>query len=188
MAATIQAEWSGIRWGICDGAVRGLQTLARTRALKAVQQSDLSGSASVATRGMEPFTATISWRISSAATGDGVTDKATFVRDTIDAWEAAIGQSDHLLVGGSRWCPEPLRLTAVSSSEITLDAFGRLLAATITATFTEDVPERAAKRKSAARRPRRASPAIYEELGTASSSAAPSHEQRKAAVLGGKNR
>lgn len=178
MSSTVQAEWGGFKFGVVGGAVRGIATLARTRALKAVQQADINGSASVATRGMEPFTATLNWTESAVAGGS--------VRDTLQGWEDAIGQSDYLLVGGSRWYSEPLRLMGVSASEIVVDTFGRLISATITVSFSEQVAEQTVKRKSTAKKKRTASPAIFAELGTTAPTA--TADQKKAAVEGGKIR
>ena len=162
--ASIQASWRDHRWGYVDGAAVGLQALTRVRALKAVQQSGTRSGASLNYLGMEPFTCSLSWTLSAAIRGAADED---FIRTEITAWEADLGQYDTLTVGGEAWHDKPMQLINFSASAIQLDARGRILSATLTATWAEKLPEKDKARRSKVLA-RKASPATERALGIAS--------------------
>lgn len=137
MSAKIQAEWLDFIFGVPAVSLAGLSSVARTRRLKAVQQDDLDTGASFNYRGMEPFQTTFTWTMA----GNGI-------RDEIARWEAAIGSFDVLKVGGAQFYPAELQLTQVTASDIRLSPSGDYLTASMTATFSEYVPEKASARKA----------------------------------------
>lgn len=180
---TIQATWHGHSWGFVRGAAKGLQALSRLRALKAVQQANTRGGASLNFRGFEPFTCSLSWALSAAARGADAEDD--FVRKEIEAWEADLGQDGTLEIGGQAWHDRPLRLVSLSSSDIQLDGQGRIVAAVLTATWAEVLPEKDQKRRSK-NVLKKASPATEKALGISSGAdVKPSAEAKRLAVQKG---
>ena len=177
---TIQASWHEHSWGFVRGAAKGLQALSRLRALKTVQQANVRGGASLNFRGFEPFSCSLSWTITAASRGSEA--DADFVRKEIAAWEADLGQDDTLIVGGEAWHDRPLRLISVASSDIQLDGQGRLISATITASWAEVLPEQDEKRRRK-NTLRKMSPATEKALGIASGAdVKPSAEAKRMAA------
>ena len=122
------------RWGrkgfiVSPSKIVPIANIATGVKLKTDSENDTSGTATTNTRGRELQTVTFDTKYLAAA---GVNP-----RGQIAEWEAELGNVYPLYIGGKRFGPPKMKLTAVNETEIQLTPKGEFISVTISITLEE---------------------------------------------------
>ena len=123
------AQWGPKGFLVSPTKVAVLEGLSTSLTLKKDSENDTSGTQPTNTRGRELRPITFKVTYLAAAGVDP--------RGQINEWEAQLGNSYPLFIGGERFGPEKMKLTKVSASDIWLDNFGNFLKAVVSITMEE---------------------------------------------------
>ena len=123
------AKWGPKGFIVSPTKIVPLLNLSTSFSMKSDTGNDTSGTAATNQRGRELQTVSLSTLYVRAAGVDP--------RGQIAEWEALVGQSHPLYIGGQRFGPAKLTLKSVDVSDILLTNSGRFLQAAIALTFEE---------------------------------------------------
>lgn len=123
------AKWGPKGFLVSAGMVVPFMGLSSTVSVKADTQNDTSGTAQVNKKGRELQPISFSTIYLRAA---GVDPRAQ-----VEEWEALVGESHPLIVGGKRFGPAKLMLESVSTSDVLTSNDGTFLQAKVALTFKE---------------------------------------------------
>lgn len=127
------AQWQGKTWEVSQRKLAAIEGFTTTYRLNTETNEDAEGYPPTNVRRMELQTLAMETFV-SMSTGTGVAQE-------IASWEALIGASGPLLIGGMRFGPERFRLTDLSVNDVIIDDMGRMAAARLSFSFTEDADE-----------------------------------------------
>lgn len=136
------AKWGPKGFLVSAGRVVPFMGLSSTVSVKADTQNDTSGTAQTNQKGRELQPISFSTTYLRAA---GVDPRAQ-----VEEWEALVGHSYPLIIGGKRFGPAKLMLESVSTSEVLTTNDGTFLQAKVALTFKEYTENSAATVTSAA--------------------------------------
>ena len=145
------AKWGPKGFLVSPKKIVPFKDFTTSMTLKTDSANDTSGTAPVNTRGRELQPMTFSTSYVRAA---GVDPRAQ-----IGEWEAEVGNSYPLYIGGKRFGPPKMKLTQVSVSDVQLSNDGEFLMASLAFTFVEDVGEKTSNVTASASR----AAGVYEE-------------------------
>lgn len=169
------ATWGPKGFLISASKIVPLMDLTSTVSVKTETQKDTSGTSQTNHKGRELQPISLSTMYLRAA---GVDPRAQ-----MEEWEALVGQSHPLIVGGKRFGPAKLMLKSVSTSDIITNNDGAFLQAKVALSF-EEYSESSATSVSAS------SASTYEEIvkkikaGKSTSSSSDTAEKKKALQTG----
>ena len=123
------AQWGKKGFIVSPTKVVPISNISTGLKLKTNSENDTSGTATTNTRGRELQTITFDTKYLAAA---GVNP-----RGQITEWESELGNVYPLYIGGKRFGPPKMKLTAVNESEFQLTPGGELLSVTISITLEE---------------------------------------------------
>lgn len=123
------AKWGNKGFIVSPSKIVALENLSTAIKLKTNSENDTSGTPTTNTRGRELQTISFSAKYLAAA---GVNP-----RGQINEWEAELGNAYPLYIGGKRFGPAQMMLTAIEVSDIQLTAGGEMLSVTISITLQE---------------------------------------------------
>lgn len=125
----IPVIWGKHSFEVSPGKIVPLNSLATSVTLKTDNGNDTSGTAPTNTRGRELQQIKLSTMYLRSA---GTNPRAEF-----SGWEADLGNSYPLYVGGERFGPERMTLTGVDLSDVLLDSNGAFLQCSVAITLLE---------------------------------------------------
>ena len=123
------AKWGPKGFLVSAGRVVPFKDLSSTVSVKADTQDDTSGTAQTNRKGRELQPISFSTSYLRAA---GVDPRAQ-----VEEWEALVGESHPLFIGGKRFGPAKLMLKSVSTSGVFMTNDGTFLTADVALTFEE---------------------------------------------------
>lgn len=115
----IMATWGPMSLLVSQTKIAVLEGLSTTLTLKQDSENDTSGTQPTNTRGRELQPVTFKVKYLAAA---GVNP-----REEVNKWEAELGNSYPLIIGGERFGPEKMKLKQVSETDILLSNSGKFL-------------------------------------------------------------
>ena len=186
--AEYQARWGPKGFLVSPTKIVPFKDFATSMILKADSGNDTSGTPPINTRGRELQTMTFSTTYLRAV---GVDPRAQ-----LDEWEAEIGNSYPLFIGGKRFGPPKMKLTQVAVSELNLTNSGEFISVTLALTLTEDVGEKtsnitaaaAATNSSASRAAETYAATVAEKKAALAATASKEDRKAKKPVLNGERR
>ena len=136
------AKWGPKGFLVAAGMVVPFEGLSSTVAVKSDNQKDTSGTDQTNKKGRELQPISFSTTYLRAA---GVDPRAQ-----VEEWEALVGESYPLIIGGKRFGPAHLMLESVTTSEVLMANDGTFLQAKVALTFKEYTENSAVSVTSAA--------------------------------------
>lgn len=126
---TYMATWGPKGFIVSDKKIAVLQGLSTSFTLKEDSENDTSGTQPTNTRGRELQPMNFSVTYMAAA---GVDPRAQ-----IEEWNALLGESYPLMIGGQRFGPPKMKLKQVSVSDVMLTNSGGMICATVSISLEE---------------------------------------------------
>lgn len=123
------AKWGNKGFIISPSKVVALENLSTEFKLKTNSENDTSGTPTTNTRGRELQTISFETKYLAAAGVDP--------RGQIAEWNAELGKTYPLYIGGKRFGPPQMMLTGVDVSDIQLTAKGEMISVSISVTLQE---------------------------------------------------
>lgn len=135
------ASWNGRTWGVSSDKIAALNGISASVELDTENTDDKAGSPATKTKALKLQSIPLDFDVAAAVGCD--------VRSEYEAWAALVGQYAPFYLGGTRFGPANLQLTAVSLGDTVVDNLGRILKGKISLTLTEYAEEASSKKASA---------------------------------------
>jgi len=129
----VMAEWLTKKWEVSPERIAALENLTTSYKLKANTNNDAAGKPSTNLRVKELQKVSLDTLLSDSVGINILTE--------LTEWEALIGQSGPLIIGGRKFGPDKFMLMQIDVSGVRLDDSGRFRIAKIKLSFQEDAPE-----------------------------------------------
>ena len=151
------AKWGPMQWEVSSKRIAALNGLSTAVELDTENSDDKAGSPATKTKALRLQTFMFEFTLSTVVGCD--------VRGEYEQWTELIGAKNPFYLGGKRFGPENLQLTAVAMNDAQVDDFGRIAMATISITLVEYAQE-ASKKKSSSKKAAESSPATSTDVGS----------------------
>lgn len=137
----IMAQWNGMAWEVSTRRIAALNGVTASVELDTENTDDKAGSPATSTKALKLQTFNFDYNLATVAGCD--------VRGEYEAWTGLVGQYAPFYLGGRRFGPANLQLTAVTLGDTVIDNFGRIVKGKISITLTEYAEEASSKKASA---------------------------------------
>ena len=134
----VMANWGSKSWGVSSQRIAALNGVSASVELDTENNDDKAGSPATTTKALKLQAFNFDFDLATVAGVD--------VRSEYDSWTALVGEYAPFYLGGRRFGPDKLQLTAVSLSDTILNDFGEILKGKISITLTEYAEEASSKK------------------------------------------